>query len=88
MTKITLCLTLEKEIGGYWDYGPKKYFEWNVEHRHRWGARVRVGSWEANHWFYSTLGKTDKQTLGWAKNHIRRIFKPLACEFKYKEERW
>jgi hypothetical protein len=67
---ISLIQELEKPIQGYWDGGPKKYFEWKIEHIHRLnhprrkGPRVRVGSWDANYWFYVVEGRTDKQTLG------------------------
>jgi hypothetical protein len=85
--KITLCQTLEKPVHGYWDYGPKKYFEWDIEHhktgKDAKGVFVRVGSWEANHWFHVAKGKTDKLTLSYAKQHLRAITNG-PCAFEYK----
>lgn len=64
--RTVLVMKLERPIGGYWDGGIKDKFEFRVEHMYRGsdakGNFVRVGSWEANNWFYVAEGKTDKQT--------------------------
>jgi len=85
---IALIQELEKPIQGWWDGGPKKYFEWKIEHRHRGhdakGTFVRVGSWDANHWFHVAEGKTDKQTLGNARRRLKQTTK-VPCTFRYVE---
>ncbi len=80
--------TLDHPVTGYWDGGPKQVFNWSIEKYHigkdRHGAFVRVGSWCANHWFCVALGDTDKLTLSYAKQHLRKTTK-IPCTFEYVE---
>ena len=92
MGNIILRQTLVEPINGYWDGGPKKTFDWKIEHNHRGkdhkGEFIRVGSWSANHWFHVALGKTDKQTLSNAKRRLLAMAKRsgMECKFEYIEE--
>ena len=83
-----LIQKLEKKIGGWWDGGAKDTFEWTLEGSPRQDAKgqfVRVGSWDANHWFHVAAGRTEKQTLGNARRHLSATFRRrgLACSFEY-----
>ena len=86
--ELVLIQRLDKAYPGYWDGGPKQVFEWSIEPYHgrvdKKGKFVRVGSWDANHWFHVSLGKTDKATLGNARRHLKAITK-VPCEFYYTE---
>jgi len=87
---MTLKITLQKPIGGYWDGGLKDTFEFNIdgrEQKDKKGKFVRIGSWEANYWFNVTVGKTEKLTLANAKRHLTSIFKrkELKVKFAYVE---
>ena len=81
--------TLDHPIAGYWDGGAKDRFDWCIESwsigSDKAGQFVRVGSWEANHYFTVALGKTDKLTLANAKRHLSAmaIRKGINCTFKY-----
>lgn len=70
-----LIQKLEKPVGGYWDGGLKQVFEWEIDPlgggRDSKGAYVRIGSWEANHYFHVAQGKTEKLTLSYAKKHLK-----------------
>ena len=86
--------TFDHPISGWWDGGEKSRFDWSIEnpsiyigHDSR-GSFIRIGSWSANHWFNVALGKTDKQTLSYAKQHLMAIAKKhnMICKFKYIEE--
>ena len=86
-----LRLTMEKAIGGYWDGGAKSRFDWSIKGcmgKDAKGEYVKVGSWEANHWFHVARGKTDKQTLGNARRHLGTALKrnKLAHKFEYIKE--
>lgn len=75
-----LIQTLEKPINGYWDGGAKQVFEWTIDDR---GIMdVRVGSWEANHFFTVKRGKTAKLTLCNAKRHLKAITR-IPSTFEY-----
>ncbi len=80
--------TLVHAVNGYWDGGPKQVFDWSIEKsrtgKDQKGTYVRVGSWCANHWFHVALGDTDKLTLSYAKQHLRKIAK-IPCTFEYVE---
>jgi hypothetical protein len=80
--------TLNHAISGYWDGGLKTTFFWKIDgipQTDKKGSFVRVGSWEANHWFNVACGKTEKQTLANARRRlgypIRRM--ALKCSFEY-----
>ena len=80
-----LIQTLERPVNGYWDGGTKQTFEWEVNGPDRHDAKgtyVRIGSWEANHWFYVAKGRTDKLTLSYAKKHLIRSTR-YKSTFKY-----
>ena len=65
---------LDKPVNGYWDGGAKQVFDWGIDgeaRRDKQGTFVRIGSWEANHWFHVALGKTVKLTLSYAMRHLR-----------------
>ena len=87
---LELKLVLDKPISGYWDGGEKSTFTWGIEGSPATDAQgqfVRIGSWEANHWFHVALGKTTKQTLGNAKRHLSAMMRKtgLAGMFEYVE---
>jgi len=67
--------TLEKPVNGYWDYGKKQVFEWEISAfgggSDSKGDFVRIGSFSANHWFNVSIGKTEKLTLSYAKKHLK-----------------
>jgi len=79
---------LECPVNGYWDGGKKDTFDWSINHffsgKDSKGNFVRVGSYEANYWFYVSLGKTDKLTLANAKRKLKAITK-IPCTFEYIE---
>lgn len=78
----------EKAGHGYWDGGAKDTFDWSIHGPVREDAKgkyVKIGSWDANHWFHVSLGKTDKLTLANAKRHLRKITK-MPCTFEYVKE--
>jgi len=89
---LILRQTFERPISGYWDGGSRQTFDWNIEHHHcgkdAKGEFVRVGSWSANHWFNVSLGKSDKQTLSYARGRLSRAAKKNGqdCKFEYIEE--
>ena len=65
--------TLNKPTNGYWDGGAKSVFIWGIKSSPSTdskGQYVRIGSWEANHWFHVALGKTEKLTLANAKRRL------------------
>jgi len=80
--------TIDKPIHGYWDGGKKQVFYWEIDgapqHDNR-GKFVRVGSYEANHWFHVALGKTEKQTLSYAKKRLQTLIDngKHTCIFEY-----
>ena len=66
--------TLEKPAQGYWDGGEKQVFDWEIDGTpklDKQGEYIRVGSIGANHWFHVALGKTEKLTLSYAKQHLQ-----------------
>ncbi len=82
-----LCQTLEKPVQGYWDGGTKQVFVWGIEGsptQDSKGMFIKIGSWDANHWFYVAMGKTEKLTLSYAKKHLRATTK-VPCTFQYIE---
>lgn len=83
--------TLDKPINGYWSGGAKRVFVWSIDgkpQQDRKGKYVRIGSWEANHWFHVALGKTEKQTLGYARRRLNGRMGELGItgSFEYIEE--
>ena len=80
--------TLAYPVGGYWDGGKKQVFDWEVERgaaTDSKGQYVRIGSFDANHWFCVALGKSDKLTLANAKRHLKASTR-IASTFEYVEE--
>jgi len=77
--------TLEKPVNGYWIGAEKQVFDWSIDSspgNDSRGAFVRVGSWTANHWFHVAQGKTVKQTLSYAKQHLQAITE-IPSTFEY-----
>lgn len=81
--------TFEKPMQGYWDGGPKRIFDWAIDSTtpglDNQGFYIRVGSWSANHHFYVSLGKTEKQTLANIRRKLTHLAKTRAekCSFEY-----
>jgi len=68
--------TFNEPISGFWDGGAKRVFDWSIDgtpQQDSKGKFVKVGSWAANHWFHVSLGKTDKQTLSYAKTRLQTL---------------
>ena len=78
--------TLEKPVNGYWDGKEKQVFDWQIESgcggTDSKGEYVRIGSFDANHWFHVAKGKTEKQTLSFAKRHLQHSTR-IASTFEY-----
>ena len=81
--------TLEKPVNGYWDGGKKQVFDWSIERgcggTDSEGEYVRIGSYDANHWFHVAKGKTEKQTLSYAKRHLQHSTR-IPSTFEYINE--
>ena len=80
--------TFKRPIQGYWDRGAKQVFNWSIQgspSTDSKGQYVRIGSWQANHWFHVAVGKTIKLTLSNAKRHLKATTK-LDSTFEYIEE--
>lgn len=86
-----LIQTFSQPISGYWDGGPKQRFTWEVDYSRQGhdskGTFVRVGSYEANHYFNVSLGKTERATLNNARLHLAAIARVhgLPCTFEITE---
>lgn len=77
--------TLDKPVNGYWDGGAKQVFHWSIDGSptvDSKGQFVRIGSWEANHWFHVASGRTVKLTLANAKRHLRAVTR-VPSTFEY-----
>jgi len=77
--------TLVNPVNGYWDGGAKQVFDWSISgkpQQDNLGSFVRIGSYTANHWFYIAVGKTIKQTLSYAKQHLKANTR-IPSTFKY-----
>ncbi len=82
---MVLHQTLKQSVYGYWDGGAKSIFNWKIDGHPQTDAKgqfIKVGSWEANHWFYVAVGKSERQTLANAKRHLRAIT-GQPCKFEY-----
>jgi hypothetical protein len=81
---------LAKPVHGYWDGGAKQVFEWEIEgrpYKDKKGTFVKVGSYEANHFFHVAKGKTEKQTLSYARQHLKASTRtPSTFEIVKKEK--
>jgi len=80
--------TLKRPVDDYWDGGTKQVFYWGIEGSPRTDSKgqfVRVGSWQANHWFHVALSRTDKLTLANAKRHLKTRTS-LSSTFEYVED--
>jgi len=79
-----LIQTFENPINGWWDGGPRKVFEWTIDHIQRVSdGKIAVGSFDANHWFAVKKSKTEKQILFNAQKVLANRAKKLGlkCEF-------
>lgn len=84
---MVLRQTLKCPVQGYWDDGAKQVFDWSIDGQLQSdskGKYVKIGSWEANHWFHVAVGKTDKLTLSYAKCHLQAVTS-VASTFEYIE---
>jgi len=85
-----LRMTLDAPIAGYWDGGMKSTFDFEIDGSPRQdaqGSYIRVGSWQANHWFHVAMGKTIKATLANARRRLAARVKRsgIGCRFEYIE---
>lgn len=99
MGNLVLVQKLNRPIGGYWDGGMKDTFTWRIDGvagKDKKGVFVKVGSWDANHWFNVSQGKTDKETFGNVKRKLQALLAKanrkeqfaenfLTCTFELKE---
>jgi hypothetical protein len=90
---MVLVQTFKESINGFWDGGEKKRFIWSIQGPVRTdgkGQYVKVGSFEANHWFHVSVGKTDKATLGNARKVLARgaAKSNKVVEFEYTNEEY
>jgi hypothetical protein len=78
---------LEEPINGYWNGGPKKVFYWRIDSTSKdsKGYFCKIGSWVANYWFHVAKGKTEKQTLSYAKQKLNSSAKKanIKATFSY-----
>lgn len=77
-----LRLVLDKPIGGYWDGGLKRQFDFEIDSRvsvgkDKDGEYVRIGCWDANYWFHVAWSGDEKKTLA---NVKRKMNKSLVRE--------
>jgi hypothetical protein len=80
-----ITLTSPKPIKGYWDGGEKNTFCFEIESQlFPKEDLIKWGSWEANHWFYTKKGKTDKLSLSYAIKHLKKSI--LKNNFEIKTE--
>lgn len=80
--------TLAHPVNGYWDGGKKQVFNWGIESNPATDSKgqfVRVGSWQANHWFNVAWSKTIKLTLCNAKKHLKAVTR-IPSTFEYVED--
>lgn len=85
MKNYILRLTLPEAIGGNWDGGAKRQFDFTLEGTPRKDADgyfVKVGSWGANFWANVAVSKTVKMTLS---NGRRRFGTPKGGKWEYIE---
>ena len=80
--------TLKKKVNGYWDGGPKDIFDWSIQGspaKDSEGEYVKIGSFNANHWFHVAKGKTERLTLSYAMCHLRSMLegKGILSTFEY-----
>jgi len=83
-----LRMILLESISGYWDGGKKNIFNWHIDgtvKEDKQGKFVKIGYWEANHWFHVALSKTMKMTLANAKRRLKHTA-PAGTKFEYVEE--
>lgn len=77
----------EKEVNSCGGGCAKRFFDWQIDStpkEDKKGEFVRIGSFAANYWFHVSLGKTPKQTLSYAKRHLRART-TVPCQFAYVE---
>ena len=73
-----IIIELNKSIGGYWDGGSKSRFEFEPENViYPKPNIIRWGSWEANTWFECSKGKTDKLSVKYALQHLKKSLAKL-----------
>jgi len=85
-----LRMTLDREINGFWDGGPRAVFDFHLDGSPRQDAQgryIKVGSLMANTWFHVALGRTVKATLANARRRLiaRAKRAGMGCRFEYVE---
>lgn len=83
-----LRMILDHPVPGYWDGGSKDTFDFAIDgppRRDALGAFIKVGSWQANHFFNVALGKTPRATLGHARRRLAAMARRagVPCRFSY-----
>jgi hypothetical protein len=75
-------IKLKNPISGYWDGGKKDHFVFTpeselypVEGQQKWGC------YEANNWFRVKIGKTDKLSVKYAMQHLKKFIRLLDTEY-------
>ena len=77
--------TLSHTVDDCWGGSKEQVFNWVINGQpcqNNKGRFVRIGCWALNHWFYVAQGKTEKQTLSYAKQHLRATTR-IASTFEY-----
>ena len=83
-----LRMTLDREISGFWDGGPRAIFDFHLDGSPRQDAQgryIKVGSMMANTWFHVAIGHTVKATLANASRWLIAQAKRsgIRCRFEY-----
>jgi len=73
-----LILETSKPVYGYWDGGAKSRFEFTPDGEYTPGKGVIIewGSWAANYWFRTGMGKSWKHAATIARKRLARLFRP------------
>ncbi len=81
-TQYQIELQFTEPISGYWDGGKKSALYFSIDgepQKDKKGYFIKVGSWDANYWFYVGAGKTklqnEKQVLSSAIKKIKSQIK-------------
>lgn len=73
-----IIIELNNPIGGYWDGGLKSMFEFEPEPvLYPKKNIIRWGSWAANYWFECKKGKTDKLSVKYALQCLKKSLKKM-----------
>jgi hypothetical protein len=86
---VYIKVRLATPTDGYWDGGRKQEFEFRPDWNNPNAPRrfMRWGSWSANFWFTSAVGKTQRLSAKYAIARLRAIIKkPCTIELVESEE--